>query len=312
MSWAQDQAPKDAANPFGRKYPARIYRTVRLQGPPPVIDGKLDDPAWSEGEWAGRLHAANAHRGGEAVGAHGAQDPLRRQVRLLRDPRVRRSCQGPPLPRPARRHHRRHRRRLLQQLQRQAHGVRVRPDGGRQQDRPHPGQRRDRVGHELGRRLGRGGGPRRDRLDGGGPRALQPVALRAAGRAGLGPPRLALDRSQPGRGPVAAHPAAEHGTHVQPGGAPRHPGAQALAPPRGAAPPGGQRGVGPRRRGRDRHLRHRGRRRQARGDDQLHPRRHRESGLRAGRGRSVGRQPHGLRDASTRRSARSSSRGRRY
>jgi Domain of unknown function (DUF5916)/Carbohydrate family 9 binding domain-like len=52
-SWAQDQAPKDPANPFGRKYPARIYRTVRLQGPPPVIDGKLDDPAWSEGEWSG-------------------------------------------------------------------------------------------------------------------------------------------------------------------------------------------------------------------------------------------------------------------
>jgi hypothetical protein len=41
------------ANPSGRKYPPRIYRSVRLQGPPPAIDGRLDDPAWSEGEWSG-------------------------------------------------------------------------------------------------------------------------------------------------------------------------------------------------------------------------------------------------------------------
>jgi hypothetical protein len=42
-----------AANPFGRKYPPRVYRTVRLQGQPPTIDGRLDDEAWKEGEWAG-------------------------------------------------------------------------------------------------------------------------------------------------------------------------------------------------------------------------------------------------------------------
>ena len=41
------------ANPFGRKYPPRIYETVRLQGSPPTIDGRLDDEAWSEGVWAG-------------------------------------------------------------------------------------------------------------------------------------------------------------------------------------------------------------------------------------------------------------------
>jgi uncharacterized protein DUF5916/cellulose/xylan binding protein with CBM9 domain len=41
------------ANPFGRKYPPRIYDTVRLQGRPPVIDGRLDDEAWTQGEWAG-------------------------------------------------------------------------------------------------------------------------------------------------------------------------------------------------------------------------------------------------------------------
>jgi len=41
------------ANPFGRKYPPRIYETARLQSPPPTIDGRLDDEAWSEGVWAG-------------------------------------------------------------------------------------------------------------------------------------------------------------------------------------------------------------------------------------------------------------------
>lgn len=42
-----------AANPFGRKYPARVYLTQRLAGTPPEIDGRLDDAAWSEGAWAG-------------------------------------------------------------------------------------------------------------------------------------------------------------------------------------------------------------------------------------------------------------------
>ncbi len=45
--------PPPASNPFGRKYPARVYQTVRLQGPPPAIDGQLDDEAWKQGEWAG-------------------------------------------------------------------------------------------------------------------------------------------------------------------------------------------------------------------------------------------------------------------
>jgi hypothetical protein len=46
-------SPPSAANPFGRKYPPRIYRTVRLEGKPPVIDGRLDDEAWKQGEWSG-------------------------------------------------------------------------------------------------------------------------------------------------------------------------------------------------------------------------------------------------------------------
>jgi hypothetical protein len=48
---AQENASQ--ANPFGRLYPPRIYTTMRLTGPPPEIDGRLDDDAWQQGEWAG-------------------------------------------------------------------------------------------------------------------------------------------------------------------------------------------------------------------------------------------------------------------
>ncbi len=33
--------------------PRRVYTTQRIVGEPPKIDGKLDDPAWQQGEWAG-------------------------------------------------------------------------------------------------------------------------------------------------------------------------------------------------------------------------------------------------------------------
>jgi len=44
-------APRAAAS--GRKYPPRVYQTVRLVGQPPSIDGRLDDEAWRQGEWSG-------------------------------------------------------------------------------------------------------------------------------------------------------------------------------------------------------------------------------------------------------------------
>jgi len=53
LAAAQEAKPADPADPFGRKYPARIYRTVRLEGQPPTIDGRLGDEAWEQGEWAG-------------------------------------------------------------------------------------------------------------------------------------------------------------------------------------------------------------------------------------------------------------------
>jgi hypothetical protein len=52
-SSVSQQGTTPGANPFGRKYPARIYRTVRISAQPPVIDGRLDDPVWQEGEWTG-------------------------------------------------------------------------------------------------------------------------------------------------------------------------------------------------------------------------------------------------------------------
>jgi hypothetical protein len=50
---AAEPKSADTANPFGRKYPPRVYTTSRLEGKPPAIDGRLDDEAWKQGEWAG-------------------------------------------------------------------------------------------------------------------------------------------------------------------------------------------------------------------------------------------------------------------
>jgi hypothetical protein len=54
LAAAQEPAPAAPKDPFGRKYPPRVYTTTRLLVKPPVIDGRLDDEAWQkEGEWAG-------------------------------------------------------------------------------------------------------------------------------------------------------------------------------------------------------------------------------------------------------------------
>jgi hypothetical protein len=54
LAAAQEQAPAAPKDPFGRKYPPRVYTTTRLLVKPPVIDGRLDDEAWqTQGEWAG-------------------------------------------------------------------------------------------------------------------------------------------------------------------------------------------------------------------------------------------------------------------
>jgi hypothetical protein len=49
----QEGSDLEEANLHGRQYPPRVYRTVRLEGEPPRIDGRLDDGAWQEGEWSG-------------------------------------------------------------------------------------------------------------------------------------------------------------------------------------------------------------------------------------------------------------------
>jgi hypothetical protein len=74
--------PPDAAladDPFGRKYPARVYQTVRLAGAPPRIDGQLDDPAWQEGEWSGDYK--------QHIPTEGAPPSKPTQIKILYDSR---------------------------------------------------------------------------------------------------------------------------------------------------------------------------------------------------------------------------------
>ena len=60
---ARAQGAATEANPFGRKYPPRIYETVRLKGPPPKIDGRLNDAAWKDGVWSGDYRQQNPVEG---------------------------------------------------------------------------------------------------------------------------------------------------------------------------------------------------------------------------------------------------------
>ena len=153
------------------------------------------------------------------------------------------------------------------------------------------------MGHELGRGLGRQGGPRRTRLDGRVPHPAQPAPLRRRGGAGLGPARLALDRPQSGGGAVATHPAQEQRPDVPPRRTARHPRPQALAPRR--APATRRRLARTRQRPGDPDADHAG----STGLDakiglasRHHARRHGQPRLRPGRGRPLGDEPVGLRD----------------
>ncbi len=79
---AQDQqgaARKAPENPFGRVYPPRIYDATRLAGPPPAIDGRLDDSAWSQGEWAGEYR--------QYIPTEGAAPSQRTELKILYDER---------------------------------------------------------------------------------------------------------------------------------------------------------------------------------------------------------------------------------
>ncbi len=70
-------AATEAANPFGRIYPARVYTTVRLQGQPPRIDGRLDDAAWRQGEWSGDYR--------QQIPTEGAAPSQRTEIKILYD-----------------------------------------------------------------------------------------------------------------------------------------------------------------------------------------------------------------------------------
>ena len=43
--------------------PKRVYHAIRLAGPAPKIDGKLDDACWAQGEWAGDYIQREPHEG---------------------------------------------------------------------------------------------------------------------------------------------------------------------------------------------------------------------------------------------------------
>lgn len=43
----------------------RVYEAVRLEGPPPAIDGRLDDPCWQQGAWAGGYRQREPFEGAE-------------------------------------------------------------------------------------------------------------------------------------------------------------------------------------------------------------------------------------------------------
>jgi hypothetical protein len=66
-----------ASNPYGRKYPPRIYDTVRLKGRPPVIDGRLNDACWNEGEWHGNFR--------QQVPTEGADPSAKTEMKILYD-----------------------------------------------------------------------------------------------------------------------------------------------------------------------------------------------------------------------------------
>lgn len=48
-------APNDSLPHIGTLVPPRVYTTMRLTTAKPVIDGKLDDPCWKTGVWAGNF-----------------------------------------------------------------------------------------------------------------------------------------------------------------------------------------------------------------------------------------------------------------
>jgi hypothetical protein len=70
-------AAQSPANPFGRKYPPRIYRTVRVEGRPPTIDGRLDDEAWKQGEWSGGYR--------QQIPTEGAPPSAQTELKILYD-----------------------------------------------------------------------------------------------------------------------------------------------------------------------------------------------------------------------------------
>jgi hypothetical protein len=76
---ADPKSEQKDQNPYGRVSPPRIYNSVRLQGRPPEIDGKLDDAAWAEGEWSGNYT--------QQMPNEGAAPSVKTELKILYDDR---------------------------------------------------------------------------------------------------------------------------------------------------------------------------------------------------------------------------------
>ena len=291
-------APTDA-NPYGRKYPARIYQTVRLEGTPPEIDGRLDDAAWKLGEWSGDFK--------QQIPTEGAAPSKPTELKILYDDQhvyiAIRAHDDPELV------HRYSARRddLIGDIVGVCFDSYNDKRTGFEFDLTAGGskidlilvQRRDRVGHDLGRRSGTA----RSAIDERGWTAefrvpLNQLRYGPQDAAGLGSARLALDRPQPQkRSSGSSSRARTPGACTSSASCTASAGLPRRAPRRVAAARAGEGQLGPvRPRRRHRRLRLGRPRREGGAHVELHSRRYREPRLRAGGGGPVCRQPHRLRD----------------
>ena len=197
----------------GRARPPRIYNTQPLTGKPPSIDGHLDDEAWKEGEWAGDYVQQTPVEGGAPS--------QKTELKILYDDKniyfAIRAYDD--MARIAKYSSRRDEFTgdivgvCFDSYFDKRTGFEFDITVGRHEDGPGAVERG--LGHDMGRRVGRQGGARAERLDRRVPDSAEPVALQPAGRADLGHARVAVDQSLPGREPVEPHPAARHRAPLQ-------------------------------------------------------------------------------------------------
>ncbi len=218
------EGPLDASaedNPYGRLYPPRVYDTVRLAGEAPSIDGRLDDVAWQEGQWSGDYT--------QYMPTEGAEPSQPTEIKILYDDKnVYVAIRAYDDPQEVHRHTTR-RDTFAGDIVGVCFDSYFDKRTGFEFDLNAGGSKIDLI-------LGNDGwdttwdavwdgkvGMEDDAWTAEFQDTPQPAPLRLSRGSGLGAPRLALDRPQPGRGPVEPDPAEQHRPHAQHRGAPRDP-----------------------------------------------------------------------------------------